>query len=185
LIKFNKDEIEQWDNIENVDLFKKKYLFNSFQKVSTKKRKSTKQVIQYFRQNHGNRYDYSKVEYINSKTKLIIICQKHGEFQIDFHRHLKLGCTKCHNDKMALIYKKTNENFIKEFRKVHGNKYNYSKVNYINNTTKVIITCSIHGDFKQTPLSHKNGFSCKKCMIKDTHLTRKNIIKELQNLKKI
>ena len=58
MIKFNKDEIEQWDNIENIDLFKKKYLFNSFQKVSTKKRKSTKRVIQYFRQNHGNRYDY-------------------------------------------------------------------------------------------------------------------------------
>ena len=64
------------------------------------------------------------------------------------------------------LYKKTNENFIKEFRKVHGNKYNFSKVNYIKNTTKVIITCSIHGDFKQTPLSHKKRFSFKKCVIK-------------------
>ena len=101
-------------------------------------RNDPEKILERFRKVHRKKYDYSKVEYINSKTKLIIICQKHGEFQIDFHRHLKLGCTKCHNDKMALIYKKTNENFIKEFRKVHGNKYNYSKVNYINCNTKNI-----------------------------------------------
>ena len=81
MIKFNKDEIEQWDNIENVDLFKKKYLFNSFQKVSTKKRKSTKQVIQYFRQNHGNRYDYSKVEYINRKQSLSLFVKNMVSFK--------------------------------------------------------------------------------------------------------
>ena len=103
------DEIEELKNINGLHLIKKKYLSNSLLKISTKKRKNTKQVIEHFRQIHGHKYDYSKVKYVNNKTKLIIICKKHGEFIIEFHKHLKLGCNKCHLEKMALIYDQTNK----------------------------------------------------------------------------
>ena len=60
--------------------------------------------------------------------------------------------------------KLTTGDFIIKSRKIHGNKYDYSKVNYVDIKTKVIITCLIHGDFQQTPGSHINQKSgCKKC----------------------
>ena len=58
----------------------------------------------------------------------------------------------------------TNEQFIKDARKVHGNRYDYSMVEYVNAKTNVMITCTIHGDFPQTPASHINGHDgCRKC----------------------
>ena len=50
--------------------------------------------------------------------------------------------------------RKTTKQFIEESRKVHKDKFDYSKVKYINNQTKVTITCIKHGDFFQTPSSH-------------------------------
>ena len=61
--------------------------------------------------------------------------------------------------------KKTTEQFIFEANKKHSNFYNYSKTNYINNKTKVIITCPIHGDFEQAPANHLGGQGCRKCKI--------------------
>ena len=52
---------------------------------------------------------------------------------------------------------------IEDFKEVHGDKYDYSKVEYINNITKVIITCSEHGEFKQSPSAHKQGAGCPTC----------------------
>ena len=57
----------------------------------------------------------------------------------------------------------TLEQFIEKARKVHGNKYDYSKVEYVNTNTKVCIICPIHGEFWQTPNSHLQGYGCKKC----------------------
>ena len=53
---------------------------------------------------------------------------------------------------------KTQEEVINEFRRVHGDFYNYDKVVYIGTNKKVIIVCPIHGDFPQTPNGHKRGF---------------------------
>ena len=115
---------------------------------------------------HNNKYDYSKVNYINSKTKVIITCPIHGDFEQTPSSHLNgNGCPKCAN-----VLKKTVEQFINESNKIHNNKYNYSKVNYINSKTKVIITCPIHGDFEQIPSSHLKGVGCPCC--KESHLER-------------
>ena len=57
----------------------------------------------------------------------------------------------------------TKEEFVQKAIKIHGNKYNYDKVKYINNKTHVIITCPIHGDFEQTPEGHLKGHGCRKC----------------------
>jgi hypothetical protein len=59
--------------------------------------------------------------------------------------------------------KKTKEEFIEKAIKVHVNKYDYSKVEYVNSSTKVIIICKKHGDFPQSPHSHLKGSECYKC----------------------
>jgi len=109
---------------------------------------------------HGNKYDYSKVNYINSYTKVIIICPKHGEFEQRPNGHLKgYGCFKCIVEKSTF----TLDEFITKARAVHGNKYDYSKVNYINSYTKVIIICPNHGEFNQLPYEHLRGRGCNEC----------------------
>ncbi len=109
---------------------------------------------------HNNKYDYSKVEYTNAKTKVCIICPKHGEFWQTPDNHLKgKGCAYC-----AKIKKLTTEEFIKRAKEVHGNKYDYSKVDYINTHKKVCIICPKHGEFWQTPANHLLGRGCKVCV---------------------
>ena len=113
---------------------------------------------------HGDKYDYSKVSYVNSETKVTIICPKHGEFKQSPHCHLKgQRCFYCAHEEIAKKNTSTTEEFIEKSEKVHGNKYDYSKVNYVRKDKKVVIICSEHGEFKQTPNDHLNGYGCPIC----------------------
>lgn len=113
---------------------------------------------------HGDKYDYSKSVYVNSDTKVVVICPIHGEFMIAPIKHYNgQGCKKCGYAKNGLNQTLTKEAFIVKARKVHGNKYDYSKVEYVNNQTKICIICPKHGEFWQTPNSHLNGRGCKTC----------------------
>ncbi len=108
---------------------------------------------------HGDKFDYSKVNYVNTNTKVCIICPIHGEFWQTPKVHLNgVGCAKC-----AGLAKMTTQEFIEKARKVHGDKYDYSIVNYINSHTKVCIICPVHGKFWQSPNNHLNGAGCVKC----------------------
>jgi len=109
---------------------------------------------------HGDKYDYSKVEYVNWNTKVCIICPKHGEFWQSPEKHIsqKHQCPKCSNR-----VKLTNDEFIDRAKQVHGDKYDYSKVKYINCDTKVCIICPEHGEFFQSPSLHLFGCNCPKC----------------------
>ena len=117
------------------------------------------------REVHADKYDYSKVEYKNVDTKVCIICPIHGEFWQTPYNHLKgHGCSKCGRIEMWNKRNKiTTKEFIEKARKVHGDKYDYSKVEYKNPKTKVCIICPIHGEFWQTPDSHLRGYKCSKC----------------------
>lgn len=107
---------------------------------------------------HGEKYDYSKVEYKNAQTKVSIICSEHGEFWQTPNSHLRgAGCPKCTGRY------KTTEEFIAEARETHGDKYDYSKTEYVDATTKVVIICPKHGEFMQTPIGHIRGAGCTKC----------------------
>ena len=106
----------------------------------------------------NGKYDTSKVNYINAKTKVTLICPEHGEFEATpNHLNEGHGCPHCANR-----YVSTNQ-FIEKAKKVHGDRYNYSKVNYVNNKTPICITCKEHGDFWQIPYSHLAGNGCNKC----------------------
>jgi len=108
---------------------------------------------------HGDKYDYSKVEYINNHTKVIIICPDHGEFEQQPANHLNSnGCSKCVNN-----IKLTTTDFLLKAKEIHGDKYDYSKVEYIGIFNHVKIICPIHGEFEQTPRQHLKGRGCYKC----------------------
>jgi hypothetical protein len=70
-------------------------------------------------------------------------------------------------EKIGEVCRKTTEQFVEEARVVHGNKYDYSKTNYVNNRTNIVITCLTHGDFLQNPQGHLSGYGCPKCMLKE------------------
>jgi hypothetical protein len=114
---------------------------------------------------HGDAYDYSKVIWVNSKTKVEIICPEHGSFwQTPGHHYQGCGCPECGKLKSADGRRFDTETFIEKARAVHGDDYDYSHVTYGNdNTCKVEIICPEHGVFTQRPLSHLSGQGCKKC----------------------
>lgn len=120
---------------------------------------STKEFIDKCNKIHNFKYNYNLTKYINSKTKIKIICKVHGIFEQAPHEHLKgSGCSKCANS-----YPLTIGSFIKKASKIHNNKYDYSKTIYKNNSTKVKIVCPIHGIFVQLPYNHLSGAGCSKC----------------------
>ena len=130
------------------------------------KKKTKEEFIKEATEKHKGKYDYSKVEYVNNKTKVCIICSnpEHGEFWQSPSVHLRSGgCPKCgqivRNDSKRLSLLE----FIKKSRKVHGDKYDYSKVEYVNAHTKVCIICPEHGKFEQKASAHLSGYGCPKC----------------------
>jgi len=113
---------------------------------------------------HGDKYDYSKVNYINNKTKVEIICKIHGNFWQRVGDHLNNhGCPLCGDLVIKEKLSDSSEDFIIKAKKIHGDRYDYSKVNYYNNTTKVEIICKTHGNFWQIPSDHLRHHGCKKC----------------------
>lgn len=195
------------------------------------KRLTQEEFIKKAKDRYKNFYDYSKTEYINSRSKVCIICPKHGEFWQTANAHLQgQNCPECYkekqkqglinltsssellsrfhklygdryeynltglekqHDKIQIYCKKhnhyfsmkvlhhlnghgcplcsktghkySNEEFIIRAREVHGDLYDYSKVNYINKETPIEIICSKHGSFWQTPHNHISGCGCPKC----------------------
>ena len=139
-------------------------------------KKTVEQFIEEARQIHGDKYDYSLVEYINNRTKVKIKCNSCGKiFEMQPANHLKgQGCLE-----YCPTAKKTTEQFIEEAKLIHEDKYDYSLVNYINNYTKVKIKCNNCGlIFEQKPNDHLNGSGCPNCAISKAENKIKNILKE-------
>ena len=158
------------------------------QKCSGIYRSSKEEFVEKAKLKYGNKYDYSKVEYINNKTKVCIICHEkdkygveHGEFWQRPNDHLSgYECRKCKNKHIP-----TTEEWVTHANIVHEGKYDYSKVNYVNATTKVCIICPIHGEFWQTPSNHMNGANCPNCNSDNKSKMEENIhiLLEQHNIK--
>lgn len=133
---------------------------------------------------HGNKYDYSKSQCFNATDKVEVICPVHGEFKQIANQHLQgRGCPKCNFAQMAKDRAMGKELFISKAKELFGEKYDYSKVEYINGQKSVCLICSIHGEFEVTPnnhLSKKSG--CPNC--NESRLEREVAsILEKQNVK--
>jgi hypothetical protein len=163
------DDIEDWDDFEEVDLSKKWYVSDETrenmsiarQEFASRTLNSRKQsFLSRCKDVHGDKYDYSKVDYLTQNEKITIICPEHGEFNqlANHHLHQGNGCPKCRT-----FNKPTQQKVLEDFRSVHGNKYDYSKVDYKGANIKVIVICPKHGEFSVSPSNHKRGVNCNTC----------------------
>lgn len=125
------------------------------------KKLTQEEFIEKAKKVHGDKYDYSKVEYVNRRTKIKIICSKHGDFEQRPFSHLSgCGCKKCSDENK----KYTQEEFIIIANQVHNNIYDYSLVKYVDCDTDIIIICKEHDKFEQEPSEHLSGRGCPKCI---------------------
>lgn len=109
---------------------------------------------------HNYKYLYYKTMYTSMRDTVIITCPQHGDFEIlaEMHTNKARGCKKCSGR-----YRMTEEEFTAEAAKVHGNRYDYSLVDYKTSETHVNIQCEVHGIFEQTPYKHLTGQGCPAC----------------------
>jgi len=115
---------------------------------------------------HQNKYDYSEVEYKLNHIKIKIFCKACDEYFYQTpNAHLDgKGCWKCGVKLRTKSQSLSVDSFIEKATIIHGNKYSYSKVDYVNAKTKVIIICIKHNqEFEQTPGHHLDGSGCPKC----------------------
>lgn len=109
---------------------------------------------------HGDYFDYSAVKYLNSKEKVTIGCPHHGAFKQAPSAHLQGNtCRKCIDESKAL----TTEQFVQRSRAIHGDVYDYSLTEYLQQGKHVTIICPRHGEFSQKAQSHLDGRGCLKC----------------------
>ena len=108
---------------------------------------------------HGNKYDYSNIEYKDNKTKIVIYCKNCNIIfeQIPYHHSVGKGCPNCSKNK-----KLSTQEFIIKARNKHGEKFDYSLIDYKNIHTFVKIICPVHGIFEQSPMTHLK-WGCKHC----------------------
>jgi very-short-patch-repair endonuclease len=133
-------------------------------KCSGKYKKTTKEFIKESKKIHGDKYDYSLVEYINNRTLVKLIDREYGYiFEQRPEHHLN-----------GFFYNGyTTESFILKSKEIHGDKYDYSLVEYINSKTPVTIIDREYGfTFNQNPQHHLNGHGSSGKITKD-HFIKK------------
>ena len=116
---------------------------------------------------HNGKFDYSLIKnYTTGKTKVAIICPIHGEFMQQLQSHSAgVGCRLCADMDLSVVHTLTTTKVLEQFEAVHGRKYDYSQVHYVDDSTNVEIVCKEHGIFKQTPSNHKSGKGCSACAV--------------------
>lgn len=164
-------------------IFKRKhyiYQYNGIKNIYMAQKLTKEVFIEKAKKKYGNKFNFDKVEYVNNHTKVCITCPIHGDFWINpscFINGSKYGCPECSGLKQWNTKK-----FIEIAKEIHGNKYDYSKTQYVNKRTNVIITCPIHGDFIQNPHNHISQHQgCPECGKKYAKEWRKNQYKDFIN----
>lgn len=129
---------------------------------------------------HNDKYDYSKVKFVNANDKVEIICPEHGSFWQGLYAHTVKGnkCPNCNKDSEKM----TQEDFIARAITVHGEKYDYSKVEYRTRIAPVIVVCKTHGEFSLRPGSHLEGIGCKACFLDRYRSTTEEFIRKAKEI---
>lgn len=125
-----------------------------------RRKKTLAEFVAEARKVHGDKYDYSRVEYTGANIPVCIICPEHGEFwQAPSNHILGAGCAKCHHDSV----KSNTEAFIQKAKELYGDRYDYSKAKYVHSKEKLCVICPEHGEFWKLPYQHINGAGCPAC----------------------
>ena len=128
------------------------------------KLQSQDDVIKKFIQKHGDRYDYSLVNYTGKDNNVTIICREHGEFQQRAGHHYRgSNCDKCVREVSGKNQTLSLNVLLARFNKIHGDRYGYSLVIPTSMTKKITIICREHGEFQQQVSAHLRGSNCPNC----------------------
>ena len=143
---------------------------NNLEKESLREKRQ-EEFIQKSKNKFGDTFDYSKVFYKDSSTKVILIKKETGEeFSIFPYKHLSLekGFSETKKGSKEKSLSRRAENFIFKFKEKFGDTYDLTKVNFINYNTPIIIGCPIHGWVKVYPgnvLNNSKKYACPICAI--------------------
>ena len=130
-----------------------------------KHRWTQEEFIKECQKKFGDRYSYDKVVFVTMTTNVIITCKKHGDFEVTPYHFLHgEGCKTCTRENIGIKQRSNTESFVEKAKKVHGDKYDYSKVKYIKKNIPVEIVCKKHNSFWQTPNNHLCGAGCPHCL---------------------
>jgi len=128
---------------------------------------------------HNDKYDYSLVVFVNTKTKVKVVCPFHGIFEILPSDHMRgVGCANCYYDSLKL----STSSFIEKALSVHGLYYRYELVEYKSFDLEIKIICPIHGVFQQKPYHHLTGRGCRKCFVDDMIIDIDTFLNKTQEL---
>jgi len=175
--KFDYSEIDYIDSKTKIKIRCKKHDYSFYQAPSEhlrgkngcihcngKIKWSVESFIKKAKEVHSNAYNYDSITKVDTVNKLKINCPKHGDFYQLLHNHLNgQGCPICGTLKTSIENRYDTDGFVNKAKSIHGNKYDYSKVDYIDSKTKVKIICEEHGEFEQQPYNHLRGKGCPKC----------------------
>lgn len=136
---------------------------NSNKKNDDSRKKHASKFIKRANKKWKSKYDYSKVNYMTARKKVIIICPEHGEFLQSPDTHLNHDCLKCSIKTNSSHKRRTTEEFIIKAKSIHGDTYDYSNVDYKGNREKIEVICKEHGPWWQTPYNHLQNRGCRCC----------------------
>lgn len=136
------------------------------------KMKTKETVITEFVELWGDRFDYSKVEYLGTNVKVTLVCKKHGDFRLFPYQHKAgTGCYQCGREttaaKNSMASEKRHSKFIEDCRAKHGDRYDYSLVRFEHSHGRIIVVCKEHGPFQMKAAQHKYGSNCPKCVYEE------------------
>nr|DAE41543.1 MAG TPA: restriction enzyme [Caudoviricetes sp.] len=126
----------------------------------------------------GDKYDFKKTAYLNMRTKVIVTCYLHGDFETRPGNFIynRTGCPACGGQ-----FGSNKAEFIFKSKQIHGDTYDYSLVEYVSAIKEVKITCKTHGVFLQKPTVHLIGCGCQKCG-KVAHMTTESFINRAKSI---
>ena len=154
----------------------------SREKRGMARRLTTEEFCKRVQEKFGDKYDLSLVEYKNSQTPVTLVCPEHGEFNLlPGNLRKTKGCPQCTRDRLAEERRYTTEDFVEQCKVIVGDEYDFSKVEYKNAKTKVLIGCPEHGTHWMHPESVKRGCACPECSLEKRKYTQDDIIAKLKD----
>ncbi len=126
---------------------------------------TTESFIEKLKKKHGDRYDYSEVQYVSSQKKIKICCKEHGVFEQLASQHLQgSDCPTCASNSAVVKRRKTTEFFLEKFKARYGDRFDYSQTKFVSIRDRLLVICREHGPFEIFPYGHLSGNGgCKIC----------------------